>query len=200
MRRLYLYSLPIRTWHWINAAVIVTLLVTGAQLRAPDLGLMGFRSAVLLHRYAGYVMTASFLFWLVYTLAAGDLKKYYAPTKDDLRGAARQAHFYLLGMFRGAPPPFCPSAKEKFNPLQKIAYNAIMLVFSPLIAFTGILFSDVLLFRHAISLLGGIKALDVIHLVVAYVFLLYFLAHVYMSMIGRDVLAHIRAMFTGFEE
>jgi cytochrome b subunit of formate dehydrogenase len=65
--------LPIRAWHWVNAFLIVFLVLTGIQLRAPDIGLFGsYANAVWLHKYAGFAAT-SFIFWVVYVLSTGAL-------------------------------------------------------------------------------------------------------------------------------
>ena len=50
MTKVRLHTLPIRVWHWTNALLIVFLLLTGIQLRAPDLTLFGsYGNAVWLH-------------------------------------------------------------------------------------------------------------------------------------------------------
>ena len=33
---IYLHPLPVRIWHWLNALGIVTLCVTGVQIRFPE--------------------------------------------------------------------------------------------------------------------------------------------------------------------
>lgn len=201
MKRVYLHPLPLRIWHWTNALVGFVLLLTGFQIRMT--GMAGLKSqdpALLVHRWAGWVMAVSWAFWLLYSLAAGHLRRHYRFGKEDFAGTLRQAKFYLLSIFRGEENPFRPTPEAKFNPLQKLAYGTIMGIFTPLLVVTGILFSDVPFLRAYLlswNLAGGINAL---HVIGAYVFVLYLMVHLYMATLGPTLLAHTKAMVTGFEE
>ena len=200
MRHL-LHPLTLRIWHWINTLLIVVLLFTGGKLRVPDLHLLfDYKGAVVVHRATGYVMAASFLFWLIYAIASGSLAKYYTVRARDLKGFVRQAYYYGFGVFMGSHNPFPATSEEKFNPLQKSAYLAVQLLLTPVIVASGILFANILRFRGAIAFIGGVRLLDAVHLVVAYVFLVYLFVHVYMATMGKSPLTHIREMFTGWEE
>ena len=124
-------------------------------------------------------------------------RKYYPIRSRDLKGLFLQARYYAYGVFTGGTNPFPATAKEKFNPLQKIAYLSTMLVFTPVIVISGILYSNIMLFRDAILLMGGVRVLDAIHLVTAYIFFNYLIVHVYMSTMGRTPWSHVLEMFTG---
>jgi len=200
MRHL-LHPLTLRIWHWINTLLIFVLLFTGAKLRVPDLGLLfDYKGAVLVHRATGYVLAASLLFWLIYAIASRSLVKYYTVRARDLKGFVRQAYYYGFGVFMGSRNPFPATSEEKFNPLQKTAYLAVQLLFTPVIVVSGILFANILRFRGAIAFVGGVRLLDAVHLVVAYVFLVYLFVHVYMATMGKSPITHIKEMFTGLEE
>jgi hypothetical protein len=75
-----------------------------------------------------------------------------------------------------------------------------MFVFTPLILGTGLLFSNILPFRKYILLFNAVKGIDAAHVIVAYVFALYLVIHIYMSTLGRNTLSHIKAMVVGYEE
>ena len=98
--------------------------------------------------------------------------------------------------------PFVPSARAKFNGLQKIAYISTMFVLSPLIIITGIVFSDLLYFRTLIySIFGGPRLIDAIHVTLAYAFLMYILIHMYMAIfLGASFFSHVKSMIFGYEE
>jgi thiosulfate reductase cytochrome b subunit len=201
MKRQELHSLPLRIWHWINTLVIFLLIITGLQLRVPDLQLFaGYRNAVLIHKLVGFVMVASFLFWLIYSSVSGSLRKYYAFRGKDLKGLTVQGRYYLFDIFLRRRNPFHATPAEKFNALQKIAYISVQFLFTPVILVTGIFFSDIVLFRPATDVIGGIRVLDAIHVTAAYVFVLYLIVHVYMSTMGKSAFTHIKAMFTGYED
>jgi thiosulfate reductase cytochrome b subunit len=201
MKRLWLHPLPLRIWHWFNTALVLLLMVTGIRLRAPDVEIFSsYRAAVVVHKATGFVMVASFLFWLAYILVSRRARKQYAIRLSDLTGLVKQGQYYAFGIFRGWKNPFHATTEAKFNPLQEISYMSIQFIFTPLIVVTGIFFGNILFFNGAIKSIGGIRILDAIHVVVAYVFVAYLFVHVYMATIGRTPLAHTKAMLTGYEE
>ncbi|MCX5816346.1 MAG: cytochrome b/b6 domain-containing protein [Proteobacteria bacterium] len=201
MSKSYLHSLPLRIWHWANACIVLVLIITGIQLRVPSIQILhDYRYAVLLHKYFGYAMTGSFLFWFFYYLATGGLTKHYLMGFEDIKGMPRQALYYIFSIFRGEKNPFKPSPDNKFNPMQKLAYSSVMLVFVPIIVITGVLFSDILFFFSWIKALGGLRILDAVHVAAAYVFILYLLVHLYMTTLGPKLHSHIKGMITGYEE
>jgi thiosulfate reductase cytochrome b subunit len=201
MTRVRLYTLPIRVWHWINAFLIFLLIITGIQLRVPDVAILAhYSQAVWLHKYAGFCLAGSFIFWLCYVPASGSFRKHYLMRPRDIRGMVSQAIFYAYGVFRGAANPFRPTPDNKFNPMQKVAYFTVMAFFTPAILITGILFSDILYFVTCINAMGGLRVLDALHVVVAYVFVLYLMVHLYMATLGHTIFTHTKAMIVGYEE
>ncbi len=201
MNRVYLHSLTIRIWHWANAVLIFLRLITGLQLRVPGIEILAkFGLAVLIHKYAGYAMAASFLFWIFYILISNSFRRHYLPRRADRRIMGQQIHFYWSGIFKGVENPFTPTPAGKFNPLQKMAYGSVMLIFTPVIVITGILFSDIFFFRRIIDLMYGIRVLVALHVIAAYIFLLYLVVHIYMSTLGHNAFAHIKAMIVGYED
>ena len=201
MKKIYLHPLPLRIWHWVNALIVILLLVTGIELRIPGVATLPADStALLVHRYLGWAMTVFSVFWLVYVLKSSHLRRQYVIEKKDFKGTFNQAGFYLFSIFKGKENPFQPSPDEKFNPLQKLAYGAIMFVFTPLILATGLLFSNILPFRKYILLFNAVKGIDATHVIVAYLFALYLVIHIYMATLGRNTFSHIKAMVVGYEE
>jgi thiosulfate reductase cytochrome b subunit len=201
MKRIYLHPLPLRIWHWVNALLVILLIITGIQLRIPGVPSLGPRHPALwVHKYASWAMVASCVFWLGYSLASGNLSRQYAVRRRDFKGIFRQAKFYLISIFKGEENPFRPSPGEKFNPLQKLAYGAIMCIFAPILVVTGLLCNDILFFRKYILLWDVVGVLNAIHVIGAYVFVLYLVVHIYMATLGRTATSHIRAMIVGYEE
>ncbi len=201
MKKTYLHPLGLRIWHWVNALIVIILLITGTQLRIEGMAALPAKNAALLvHRYAGWAMAAWFIFWLWYTLTTGHLKRQYGMRKGDLKGTLTQAKFYLFSMFKGEGNPFRPSPDRKFNPLQKLAYGAVMCIFAPVIVLTGVLLNDTLIFRKYILVWNVVGLLDAIHVIGAYVFLFYLIVHIYMATLGRTVYTHIREMIVGYGE
>jgi thiosulfate reductase cytochrome b subunit len=201
MIRIVLYTLPIRVWHWINAFLIFLLIITGIKLRVPDVAIfLNYSQAVSLHKYAGFCLGGSFLFWLCYVVASGSLFRHYIMRIQDIKGMVSQSIFYAYGVFRGKENPFRPSPQNKFNAMQKMAYFSVMVFFTPAVLITGVFFSDILYFATYINAMGGLRVLDALHVVVAYIFVLYLIVHLYMSTLGHTILAHTKGMIVGYEE
>ena len=201
MKKIFLHPWPLRLWHWANALVAVTLIITGIQLRVIGVADLPPKSTVLLvHKYVGWGMAATWISWLLYSLISGHLSRQFAIRRRDFPGTIRQARYYLVSIFREEEIPFRPSPEEKFNPLQKIAYCAIMCIFTPVLVVTGVLLNDIPLFRQNILLWNLVGMLDALHVLCAYVLVLYMIIHIYMSTLGRTAFSHIKAMLVGYEE
>ncbi len=201
MKKTYLHPLPLRVWHWVNALIVTLLLATGIRLRAagiPDLP--PHSTALLIHRYLGWALVASFVFWLIYCLASGHLGRQYTLRRRDIKGIFGQTRFYLWSIFKGVENPFRPSPDDKFNPLQKLAYGGVMCIVTPVLVVTGLLFSDVATVRKYVLLWNIAKLLDAIHVIGAYLFCFYLVVHVYMATLGKTPFSHIKAMIVGYEE
>lgn len=202
--KIYLQPTPIRIWHWLNAFGIITLCITGVQIRFPDhLHLFAsYKSAILLHNVAGLVVAFSFSLWFIYyAVVSRTLLKTYMPSRDDLEhGLARQAKFYLLTYFLGWKNPHHATPDNKFNPMQKSAYLAIMFILVPLVSLSGLLLTNVSPMRDLVLMIGGLKILVAIHFLLACCLCAFLFTHVYLATLGKTPLEHIKPMWTGWEE
>ncbi|GFE62626.1 hypothetical protein AOG2_32140 [Geobacter sp. AOG2] len=200
----YLQPTPVRIWHWIHALSIVTLCVTGVQIRFPEaVNLFGsYRAAVYLHNAAGIVVGLSMVYWvLYYVVISRTIGRIYFPTGEDVKhGLIRQAVFYAFNYFRGKPNPFHATPENKFNALQKMAYLAIMFVFMPLVIVTGLLLLDIQPLRRVLFVLGGIKLIDGLHFFAACCLCAFVFFHFYLTTLGPTPFSEIRTMWTGWEK
>ncbi len=112
----------------------------------------------------------------------------------------RQLRYYGYGIMIGEKDPHHATPEEKFNPLQQSAYFMVMLILMPLQVVSGILLWDIRLFVGWIALLGGLRVVDIIHVVAFFLLTAFLFVHIYLTTLGRTPLAHIKAMFTGYEE
>jgi Ni/Fe-hydrogenase b-type cytochrome subunit len=203
MKRIYLHPIPVRIWHWINAMSFLVLIVTGLQIRYRELlGLMKFGTAVDIHNMFGFLLIFNFFIWLLFYILTGKIRIYIPPLniKKFITGCVRQARYYGFGIFIGEENPHHSTADNKFNPMQQMAYLSIMLLLIPLQLVTGLLLWDVKAFAGYINIFGGIKIVDTIHVFLFLFFTSFLFVHVYLATLGHTVMAHIKAMFTGFEE
>ena len=203
MPRIYLHPLPVRIWHWINAVTCVMLFLTGVQIRYVGLvNLVSFRTAVAVHNWMGFVLIANFFVWLGFYLFSDKITAYHAelnPLKY-FRGCLRQAMYYSYGIIVGAPSPFHPTPHRKFNPLQAITYQILMLLLLPIQCITGILLWNLVRFSGAANFFGGVRVVDTVHVLIFIFFAFYLPAHIYLGTLGRTPTTHYKAMFTGYEE
>lgn len=203
-KMVYLQPKPVRIWHWLNALGIVTLCVTGAQIRFPEYITLfnDYKSAILLHNTAGFVVAVSFSIWFFYYIfVARTMAKLYVPKMEDLKdGLLKQAKFYFLTYFLGWENPHHPTPDNKFNPLQKSAYLAIMFVLVPLVSLSGIFLTNVEPLRGLIIMLGGLKILVGMHFLLACSLCAFLFTHVYLATLGHTAFAHFKPMWTGWEE
>jgi thiosulfate reductase cytochrome b subunit len=75
-----------------------------------------------------------------------------------------------------------------------------MLLLLPLQMATGLLLWDIKFFAGPIAFAGGIKVVDAVHVFLTLFFTAFLFVHVYLATLGHTPLAHIKAMFTGYEE
>jgi thiosulfate reductase cytochrome b subunit len=203
MHRIYLHPLPVRIWHWVNAASCVLLLLTGLQIRYVGLiNVLPFKTAVTIHNWTGFIVVGDFCLWLAYYVSSARVRSYHADL-NPVRyfwGSLRQAIYYSIGIIEGVPNPFHPSIYRKFNPLQAMTYQFIMILLLPLQCITGLLLWNLTGFAGIVTLVGGVRVIDTVHVLIFIIFAFYIPAHVYLAAMGRTPLDHFKAMITGYEE
>lgn len=203
MRRIYVHPLPVRIWHWINALGFVALIITGFQIRYIGLlDLFSFRAAVVVHNWIGFVLIGNFFVWFLFYLFSDKIKVYHpdlSPTRHFL-ASFRQLQFYGYGIFKGEPNPHHVSVYQKFNAMQSMTYQIIMLLLVPLQFFTGVLLWDLQRFAGMIDVLGGVRVVDTAHVLIFIFFLGFIFIHPYLASLGHTPSAHFKAMINGYEE
>jgi thiosulfate reductase cytochrome b subunit len=201
MKRTYLHPLPLRIWHWIQAGIVFILIGTGIYLRMHGIAALRPHDPVLVwHRRMGLAMVASTLFWFAYTVWSGNLRRHYGLGRRDLGGMFAQTGYYLVTIFTGAKNPFRATADDKYNPLQKIAYDAVMFVFLPVLGVTGLLYLDIPAVRRYLLSHNLVGLVGAVHVFFSYMVVLFLIVHLYMTTLGDTVFSHTKAMILGYEE
>jgi thiosulfate reductase cytochrome b subunit len=200
--RIYVHPAPIRIWHWINATGFVALIATGLQIRYGVLLGMSFKAIVDAHNATGFVLIGNYFVWLAYYLFSDRITVYHPelrPTRH-FRAVFRQLAYYGYGIFKGHPNPHLVSAYRKFNALQSMAYQLVMMVLVPLQFYTGLVLWDLQRFAGTVALFGGARVVDTVHVALSIVFVVFLLLHVYLTTLGRTATQHVIAMVTGYED
>ena len=194
-----LYTLHERIWHWLQAALMILLIVSGLAIHYPDrlrfLG--GMSSAITWHTWLGAFLIVNAFLGAFYHLTA-DKYHHFLPRMDDFTGAAvRQARFYLYGIFKGERHPLETDPRRKLNPLQKITYLALLNVLLPFQIVSGGLMWGADRWPNLFDRIGGLWLLGPAHTLGAYLFLAFLIGHIYLATTGPTPLALVRAITAG---
>lgn len=195
MKRIYLYTRYERGWHWLQALLIVVLLVTGMEVHGLYT-LLGFEWAVRIHNYVGLAWLIAFAFFVFWIFTTGEWKQ-YIPTTRKLFSVVR---YYAYGIFLGEPHPVPKRKDAKHNPLQRLTYLGLAAVLLPLQMITGILYWTYNYWdRWGLDFLS-LGTIAMVHMALAFAILIFLLVHVYMTTTGHTIFAHVKAMMTGWED
>jgi len=197
-KSVYLWHWPIRAMHWIAAACIVVLVVTGLYIGKPyfytsgsatDQFLMGrFRFA---HFAAAGVLVATAILRVYWLFAGNKFERWRAlfPIhKSDWQNLWKVARAYLFVRVDEAPQYL------GHNPLQQLSYTAIY-VLALLQATTGFYMYGLAepggfffnTFGWVGTLLGGTQVVRFVHHVGTWFWLMFIPVHVYLT-VRADVL------------
>ncbi|ACY84680.1 thiosulfate reductase cytochrome B subunit [Edwardsiella piscicida] len=187
--RLYLYSAAVRCWHWSNALLFVLLLLSGL---CGHFSLGPVAQWVALHTLCGYVLIVAWVGFVLINLLSGNGRHYRVRWRGLISRCLRQARFYLFGIMKGEVHPFVADARGKFNPLQQLAYLAIMYALVPLLMVSG------LLCLYPQFSAGQAPLMLTLHMVLAVVALMFLCAHLYLCTLGDTPGQIFRSMLDGY--
>jgi len=211
MRALEPHAAVVRITHWINAASFAALLVSGVaillahpRLYWGETGAFGAPSLIdlplplVLTGQSGWGRSLHFLSawgcviagaaYGIAGLLSGHLRRELLPARGDLRHAS--AHLR----------PRRPAADLDlaYNPAQRLAYSAVVVVLVPAMIWTGLAMSPAVtsVAPFLVDLLGGQQSARTIHFAVACALVLFLAGHVAMvALSGFRV--RMRGMITG---
>ena len=195
MSRVLMFKRFERFWHWSQALLIFMLLFTGFAIHG-TYEVMRFSTAVQVHTLAAWALIVLWVFAIFWHFTTGEWRQ-YIPTRDGLFAVM---HYYLIGTFTGASHPYKKTSKAKHNPLQRLAYLFFKVVISPIIWVSGLLY---LFYNDWPATLAGALELETVALVhtgAAFAMLVFIIAHVYMTTMGKTLTSHIKPMITGYED
>lgn len=199
--KLYMYTAYERIWHWLQATIMMSLIVTGFEIHAPDaLHIAGFEAAVAAHKILGFLLIGNAFLGMLYHLFSGEIRQYFSSSLDFLPLAVRQASYYLYGIFRGSPHPFVKRPDRKHNPLQRTVYVIILNILLPLQVVTGLILWGAQRWPDAVGAVGGLANIAAVHTAGSWAFTAFLIMHVYLITTGPTPLSNLRAMITGWED
>jgi thiosulfate reductase cytochrome b subunit len=188
----------LRLWHWSNAILFLTLIVTGFSLHFAGVGQggVGFKRAVQIHNLLGVALVVVYLFYLGSMAVTGHWRQ-YIPKRPLFRRIYNQVLYYIWGIFKGAHHPYEANVEARFNPIQQLAYIACVFAIFPLQILTGIalLFPDMA--PPTVLGMNGLWPAAVGHSVVAYGSCAFLIVHLYLALTVGEEHTGVRAMVLG---
>lgn len=194
-----MFPVWLRAWHWLNAFLFLGLIVSGFALHYGDLGGASyFRSAVTVHNAFGVACTVAYGFYAVMALRTGHWRQ-YLPRKPFIGRMVRQVLYYLRDIFRGGHHPFPATMKNRFNPLQQLAYIMAVVLLFPVQIVTGFALLYPEFVANELFGVPGLLPVAVVHSVAAYVFTLFLIIHIYLALTLAEPHTGIKAMVLGHQ-
>ena len=200
--RIYLYPIWIRLWHILNALLFLILIFTGILLRyaAGAQGFIPFEVSVAVHNVSAVILTINYGIFVIGNMISGNGMYYRKWRKNILPKLWKQFRFYAIGVFKNEPHPFPITKKQKFNPLQKVAYVFAMYLGMPLLIISGLglMFPEYV--SNTIFNINGLVFYDLLHIVVGFVLSLFLLIHLYTCTLGDKPGTLFKSMINGYHE
>jgi PAS domain S-box-containing protein len=194
MKKVYVYKIFERFWHWMQALVIFVLMVTGFEIHS-TYNLLGYQTAVDVHNFSAWAFLVLIVFAIFWHFTTGEWRQYIPTTKL----VKAQVDYYLTGIFKGAHHPTKKLVYNKFNPLQRIIYLGLKILVIPVQVISGFLY---LYFHYPLKglELESLQTVAIFHTFGAFLLLTFVVVHVYLTTTGHKPLSAIKAMVTGWEE
>lgn len=201
LKKVYMYAVYERFWHWLQTFAIVLLLFTGLIIHRPDMfGIFSFRYVVLVHNILAALLVINAALSLFYHLVSGQIRQFIPRPYGFFDNAIVQVKYYLRGIFKGDEHPFEKIPEKKLNPLQQVTYFGILNVLLPLQIITGALMWGVQQFPKIANWFGGLPYLAPFHSLIAWLFGAFIVGHVYLTTTGPTPFTSIKAMMVGWDE
>ena len=194
MKKVYIYKIFERFWHWAQVLLILILMISGFEIHS-SFNLLGYSTAVEVHNISAWLFLFLIIFAIFWHFTTGEWKQ-YIPTTKYLKA---QFDYYVTGIFKGAPHPTKKLVYNKFNPLQRLIYLSLKILVIPVQVISGFLY---LYFHYPVKglELQSLEYVALVHVFGAFLLLAFMIAHVYLTTTGHKPLSAIKAMITGWEE
>ncbi|MBL0275963.1 MAG: cytochrome b/b6 domain-containing protein [Anaeromyxobacter sp.] len=195
----YVFGRYERLWHWTMALSGVFLIWSGLEIHwAGAAWLLSLPGAISLHNVFAVVLMLNAFLALFYHLATKAIRN-FIPAPQGLVGRILEHMTYQSrGIFFGGPHPN-NAPGQKLNPLQQLTYLALLNVLFPLQIVTGLLIWAVGHWPNVAAAVGGLGTLAPLHNLGSWLFLTFFVLHVYLVTTGRTPTEHLESMITGYQ-
>jgi thiosulfate reductase cytochrome b subunit len=188
-----------RLWHWTMALSGAVLIATGLAVHLAGAGAwLRLPTAVALHNAFAVVLLVNAFLALFHHLATRAIRTFIPEPTGLLARVLEHLPWQTRGIFHGGDHP-ANAPGQKLNPLQQLTYLGLLNVLFPLQMATGLLLWAVGHWPQVGGALGGLSVVAPIHNAGAWLFLTFFVLHVYLVTTGRTPTEHLEAMVTGYQ-
>lgn len=195
--REYVFGRYERLWHWTMAGAGVALIATGVIIHGGAPSGVELASAVTVHNVAALVLIANAFLGFFYHSATAAIRNFIPESNGLVRRVLEHLEYQTRGIFYGNPhPPNAPGSK--LNPLQQLTYLALLNVLFPLQIGTGVMMWALGEWPSLASTIGALTLVAPIHNFGSWLFLTFFVLHVYLVTTGRTPDEHLRSMLSGY--
>jgi thiosulfate reductase cytochrome b subunit len=199
-RKVYTFTLYERIWHWLMATTVTVLIVTGIGIHwAGKYYFMPLPQMVSLHNFVSALMVVNAGLALFYHLASAAIFKFIPNRANLLRRMTEQISYYSRGIFFGARHP-AGEPGHVLNPLQQITYLVLLNVLFPLQIVTGLLMYGASKWQEFSAAVGGLEFIAPAHNMGSWLFISFYILHLYLTTTGHTVTSNIKAMVTGWHD
>ena len=195
----YVFGRYERLWHWTMALSGIVLIATGLEVHGTGKwNVMDLTTSVAIHNAFAVVLIVNAFLALFYHLTTAAIRNFIPHPKGFLANAFEHMTYQARGIFYGESHPR-NAAGQKLNPLQQVTYLALLNVLFPLQIVTGALIWAVGKWPAVANAVGGLHYVAPIHNLGAWMFLTFFVLHVYLVSTGRTPTDHLKSMITGYQ-
>jgi thiosulfate reductase cytochrome b subunit/nitrate/TMAO reductase-like tetraheme cytochrome c subunit len=200
LKKIFIFPLWIRIWHWTNALLFLILMFTGISLHFSSTGslLLPYKASAVLHNVSGVLLVLLYLFYFIWNFKTKNIKHYIVDFKGVFKKITIHLQYYFLGIFANKPNPHSPTQKSKFHPIQQLFYFITMYVLVPIVAITGIFLLFPTFAPDAVLGKGGILPMAILHSIATFFLIIFFLLHFYLATTGKTIFELLKSMFTGW--
>lgn len=197
MAKVLMYSRFLRLWHWMQALLVIVLLVTGFNVHG-TIQLLGYETAASYHRLAAWTLLGLWVLAWFWHVTTGEWKQYIPSPVDRILAMMR---YYGLGIFKGEPHPFHKDRWHRQNPLQRMAYLSVHVLIGPVIWISGLAYISYPYWgEYGIAGLS-LAPVAMLHTVGAFLMLAFLIVHLYLALSTSErPLGNLKEMITGYEE
>ncbi len=197
--REYVFGRYERFWHWTMASSGIVLIVTGIVIHAGAAPGSTLREVVRWHNAAAVVLMLNAFLGFFYHGATAALRNFIPDSKGLLGRMLEHVDYQTRGIFYGGPHPRnAPGAK--LNPLQQLTYLALLNFLFPLQIVTGLLMWAEGTWPALSVQIGALAQVAPLHNFGSWLFLTFFVLHVYLVTTGSTVGEHLQTMVTGYRD